>query len=114
MANNRESKPGRQELSSNEEEEKTLSPTLKATEESMDRMQKQKKLDLLDKMVGDIQDLRQSLDFHIAMVEVLKEDITVLQVEVKELKAQTEQPQRDKRYRMKFWTYSAEECGKTS
>lgn len=81
----------------------------------MDRMQKQqKKLDLLDKMVGDIQDLRQSLDFHIAMVEVLKEDITVLQVEVKELKAQTEQPQRDKRYRMKFWTYSAEECGKTS
>lgn len=114
MANNRESKPGRQELSSNEEEEKTLSPTLKATEESMDRMQKQKKLDLLDKMVGDIQDLRQSLDFHIAMVEVLKEDITVLQVEVKELKAETEQPQRDKRYRMKFWTYSAEECGKTS
>lgn len=95
MANNRESKRGRKELSSAEEE--TLSHDLQSLRETMDTMQKQlQKLDLLQKMSEDITELKRSLEFSNALIDVLKEENAALRVEVNALKFQTTQLQKDK------------------
>ncbi|KAK7877018.1 hypothetical protein WMY93_032275 [Mugilogobius chulae] len=52
-------------------------------------------LDVLKKLNEDVTDLKSSLDFHIALVEVLKADNASLRIEVNKLKSLTAQLQQD-------------------
>ncbi|CAL9684727.1 unnamed protein product [Knipowitschia caucasica] len=62
----------------------------------MESMQKQlEKLDTLQKLTEDVSDLKTSLDFHISLVEVLKEDNASLRNEVNQLKTLTAHLQQD-------------------
>lgn len=64
--------------------------------ETMETMQQQlKKLDLLQKLNDDVEDLKQSLDFHVALVDVLKQDNAALRLEVNQLQTLTANLRRD-------------------
>lgn len=88
------SKHGSKDLSStNAEEEKcSLTPEIKNIRETLNRVNK--KL-TLDQLLGDVKDVKQSLDFYITLVDVLKEDNASLKLEVANLKQQTANLQND-------------------
>ncbi|CAL9687714.1 unnamed protein product [Knipowitschia caucasica] len=58
--------------------------------ESMDIMQKQlKKLDILVSLKEDVEDFKKSLEYHVALVEVLQQENASLRIEVNNLRTQT-------------------------
>ncbi|CAL9685162.1 unnamed protein product [Knipowitschia caucasica] len=95
MPNKPESKRGRSELSS-AEEEISLAAELKSIKESLSVVNsKLQKLDMLDQLAKDKTDMQHSLDFYMALVDTLKEDNASLRLEVNCLKQLTTKFQND-------------------
>ncbi|CAK6984734.1 uncharacterized protein LOC119127540, partial [Scomber scombrus] len=87
MSNRRDSKRGRAQLRSSEQDDSSNLEDLLRIRESMTTMEKQlKKLDLLKKLSDNIEDLKQAMDFNNSLIEVLRQDNTSLRVEVNNLK----------------------------
>lgn len=97
MALKPDEKRGRQELSSSDTDPKgSLPQELRQMRQSLESMQQQlKKLDLLQTLTEEVNDLKQSLDFHVALVDVLKQDNASLRTEVNHLRTLTAKLQQD-------------------
>lgn len=92
MSKKRERKRSRQQLSSWEMDD--FSHEIKTIHESIKCMKEQlTKLNLLEKLQGDVEDLKQSVQYHVALVDVLKEENASLRAEVIKLKSATTQLQ---------------------
>ncbi len=90
MSTQPDSKRSRDQLSSSDHEDSSISADLLRIRESMDKMEKQlKKLDLLKKLTDDVEDLKQAMDFNNSLIEVLKQDNASLRIEVNTLKKLT-------------------------
>ncbi|CAL9707674.1 unnamed protein product [Knipowitschia caucasica] len=83
-----ENKRGRSELSSSgTEEESMLTTEMQSIKDALDGVNsKLQKLDMLNQLSEDVKDMKQSLEFYIAMVDVLKQENASLRLEVNNLK----------------------------
>lgn len=86
-----ESKRGRSELgSSGTEEDCLLTTEMHSIKDALDGVNsKLLKLDMLNKLSEDVKDMKQSLEFYIAMVDVLKQENASLRLKVNNLKQLT-------------------------
>lgn len=100
MSSESERKRLRQQRSSSDHDDLSISADLLRIRESMATMEEQlKKLDMLKKLSDDVEDLKQAMEFNNSLIEVLKEDNASLRVEVNNLKKLTTELQQ-KNYNM--------------
>lgn len=91
----RENKRSRSQLGSSDTDD-TLLTELREIQITMSTMQLQLvKLDLLEKLSGDVEELKQSVEFNNSLIEVLKKDNATLRADVIKLKQVTEELQED-------------------
>lgn len=89
---NKQAKQSRSQPNSGDMDE----PSSSDISESMNSIKRQlKKLDLLEQLVTDIKDLKQSVEFNNSLIEMLKADNASLRAEVNDLKQLTAELQKD-------------------